>query len=147
MPERSVRLLLPLLPLRLPHPWGALRLLSVAAVVGLGSTTGLLAGCQTPQSGVKTAFGSQFAIVNASVAETTEAAAAVLEQLAISEITATSTEIDSEVTGFLPDRTRVEVYAAREAEGRTEVSVNVGALGETDTGARIVSMIRERLGS
>ena len=130
---------MPLSPLPLLRP--------VIAALVLLLPLGVLPGCQTPQSGVKSAFGSQFAIVSATVEETTEAAVAVLEALGVEEVTATSTEIDGEITGFTADRTRVEVYTVREDEGKTELSVTVGAVGDAATGAEIIARIRQRLGS
>ncbi len=117
------------------------------AVLALLLPLGVLPGCQTPQPGVKSAFGSQFAVVGATVEEATEAAVAVLEELGVGEVTATSTEIDGEVTGFTADRTRVEVYTVREEAGKTELSVMVGAMGDAATGAEIITRIRQRLGS
>ncbi|BAM03218.1 hypothetical protein PSMK_10590 [Phycisphaera mikurensis NBRC 102666] len=105
-----------------------------------------IGGCQTRQPGVKSAFGSQYAIVASTVADTTEAAAAVLEEMGLEEVTATATDVDGEITGFTRERTRVEVYAAQEDPTRTEVSVMVGAMGEAAVGTEIIARIREKLG-
>lgn len=107
----------------------------------------LLPGCQGPQPGVKSAFGSQYALIDAGVEETTEAAVAVFEEMGLREVAASSTEVDAEITGFTADRTRVEAYVAIEEEGRSELSVIVGALGDAATGAEVISRVRAKLGS
>ena len=119
---------------------------AAAAAASLLALAAAVPGCQTPQPGVKSALGSQYAVVDASVEEATEAASAVLEEMGLGEVKATSTEVDGEVSGFTDDRTRVEVYVAEEAPGRTEVSVMVGALGDAATGTAVIASIRERLG-
>ena len=106
-----------------------------------------LPACKTHRPGVKSAFGSQFAVVDAGVEPATAAAVAVLEEMGLEEVRATSTEVDGEVTAFKEDRTRVEVYVATEAEGRSEISVMVGAMGDAATGTGIIARIREKLGS
>ena len=117
----------------------------LAVFLCLGGGALLLAGCQTPQAGVKSMLGRQYTVVDASVEETTEAAAAVLEELGLQEVTAASTAFDGEVAGFTRDRTRVEVYTAMEDQTKTEVSAMVGALGDAALGTEIISKIQARL--
>ena len=104
-----------------------------------------LSACQsTHESGVKSSYRTQWTKVAADPKKTTEAASAVLAQDGLKDITTSSTNIDGLVTGRKADGTKVKVSIQKQKDAGSEVSVNVGALGDPALGAELARKIKDR---
>jgi len=103
-----------------------------------------LAGCSSSQEGVKTNYHSQWTSVSADTKTTTDAAKAVLESEGLKDVKASSTNVDGTASGKKADGTKVDVSVQKKGENSSEVSVNVGTLGDPSLGAEIARKIKDR---
>jgi hypothetical protein len=118
----------------------------VLGILSLGFVVGVLPACQPDQPGVKSTHRSQWANVHAGTVDATDAARATFEELGLRNIEGAATEVDGQVVGYLADNTRVIVSIARVTENASEVTVNVGRLGDPDLGKDILARIQARTG-
>ena len=118
---------------------------TAALAVALLAATPLLSACQTDTAGVTSSYRTQSATVMAGVQDATEAAAEVLEELELRDVTSTATEVDGQATGMKADGTEVTVYADRESDTMTELSVTVGTVGEPELGKDILKKVQDEL--
>jgi len=104
----------------------------------------VLAGCQADEKGVKTSYRTQWTTVNASTARTTDAAKAVLEEQNLKEVMASSTALDGKASAKKADGTKINVDIQKKSDTTSEVSVNVGTMGDPEVGAEIARKIKDR---
>lgn len=104
-----------------------------------------LTGCQTNQPGVKSTYRSQWTTVDGTTMKATEAAKDVLEDLNLKNIQSTSTAVDGNVTGYTADETKISVDVQRVTDKTSQVSVNVGSMGDPDMGKDIIARIQKKL--
>ena len=105
-----------------------------------------LSACKTDEPGVKSTYRSQYTTVAANTEDATQAAKAVLEDLELMNITSSSTGLDGKATAYTADNTEVRVSIDRVDDNTSEVSVNIGAMGDPSLGKTIIRQIRSRLG-
>ena len=103
-----------------------------------------LAGCSSSEKDVKTNYHTQWTNVAADTATTTDAARAVLEAQGLKGVTASSTNVDGKASGKMADGTKVSVTVKKKGGNASEVSVNVGTLGDPNLGADLARKIKER---
>ena len=119
----------------------ALIIAAVAASLGLGT----FAGCKSSGGeGVKTNYRTQWTNVSANTADATTAARTVLESEGLRDVTSSSTRVDGTASGKKADGTKVNVSIQRKTESTSEVSVNVGTLGDPSLGAELARKIKEQ---
>ena len=121
-------------------------MMTLVAVFGLVLAVGAGGagvGCQSSQPEVKSSYRSQWTTVNASTAKTTDAAKAVLEEDKLQDIKATSTKLDGAASGKKADGTKISIAIQKQGES-SEVSVNVGTMGDPRVGADIARRIKDR---
>lgn len=104
-----------------------------------------LSACKTDEPGVKSTYRSQYTTVAANTEDATQAAKAVLAELELMNITSSSTGLDGKATAYTADNTEVRVTVDRVDDNTSEISVNIGALGDPSLGKTIISRIRSRL--
>lgn len=122
-----------------------MRLFNLLSLTAL-TTTLAIAGCQsTHESGVKSNLRTQWTEVAADTKATTEAAQAVLEGEGLKDVKAKSTNVDGTASGKMADGTKVAVTVQKKTEAISQVSVNVGKLGDPKLGAEIAKKIRVRV--
>lgn len=101
-------------------------------------------GCSTNGApGVKSDYKSQWTTVSASPKATTDAAKAVLAGYSFMDVQASSTEVDGKATAKKADGTAITVSINKKDNG-SEVSVDVGTLGDPSLGAEIAEKIRQK---
>ena len=104
-----------------------------------------LSACQsTHEEGVKSNYMTQWTTVNADTNKTTDASKAVLEEEGLKEIKASSTNLDGTATAKKADGSKVQVKVQKKGDTGSEVSVNVGTMGDPAVGAEIARKIKER---
>lgn len=116
---------------------------ALAAVI-LSCGAMLLVGCKTDQAGVKSNMRTQTTVVNATIADATEAAEDVLSELDLADVTSSATKLQGKASGKDVDGTKVRVDIERETDTTSKVSVTVGKIGDNDTGKRVATMIRSK---
>ncbi len=104
-----------------------------------------LVACKTDLDGAKNNYRSQYKTYDVDIATATEAAKDVLNDLELREVEATHTTIDGQATAKTADDTEVTVNVTRVTEGRSEVAVYVGNLGNPKLGNRILAHIDAKL--
>jgi hypothetical protein len=100
-------------------------------------------GCKSSQEGVKTSYRTQWTHVDADTKTTTDAAKAVLAADELKDIHGSATNVDGKVTAKKADGTKVVVDVEGKGSG-SEVTVNVGTLGDPALGADIARRIKTR---
>lgn len=114
--------------------------------VALSLTAALaMSACKTDQAGVKSTYRSQYATVDANVDHTAAAAEAALTALELKDVESSHTSVDGRVVGKLADKTKVTVSITRATDTTSEVSVNVGKLGDPELGKDILARIKKSL--
>ena len=117
---------------------------SLSAALGLALAVAMF-GCQsTHESGVKSNLHTQWTTVNADTQKTTDAARAAFEGEGLKDIKANATNVDGTVTGKKADGTKVTATIQKKSAGVSEVSVNVGTMGEPTLGANLAKQIKQR---
>ncbi len=107
-------------------------------------TLTVLPACKTDQAGVKSTYRSQWTTVSNGVEDTTQAAAEVLEDLKLTDIASSSTAVDGQAVGKTADGTVITVTVDKAAAG-SEITVNVGTLGDNELGKSILADIQKKL--
>lgn len=103
------------------------------------------AGCQSRhEQGVKSNLRTQWTDVAADTRSTTEAAEEVLRDQGLKDVTSDSTNVDGTATGKKADGTKVTVKVQKKTESTSQVSVNVGTLGDPRLGAEIANRVKSR---
>jgi hypothetical protein len=103
-----------------------------------------LIGCASHhQEGVTSDIKTQWTTVNADPSKTTEAAKTVLMDYNLTDINAHSTGVDGMATGKKADGTVITVTIQKQDNG-SQVSVNVGMLGDPSLGADIAKKVKAR---
>jgi hypothetical protein len=101
--------------------------------------------CQsTHEEGVKSNVMTQWTTVNADTQRTTDAAKSVFESEGLRDIKAQATNVDGTVTGKKADGTSVKASIQKKGQGVSEVSVNVGTMGDPTLGANLAKQIKQR---
>lgn len=114
-----------------------------ACVIAAGIA--LAAGCQSRhEEGVKSNLRTQWTDVAADTRATTEAAEEVLRDQGLKDVTSDSTNVDGTATGRKADGTKVTVKVQKKTESTSQVSVNVGTIGEPRLGAEIANRVKAR---
>lgn len=114
------------------------------AILGV-STLGVLGGCQSKQEKDVTTTGrSQYTNTVVGVVETTDAAKAVLEEMAMKNITANATTVDGKVSGEKADGTDVKVWITKNKTNGSDVQVTVGLVGGPSLGAQVAQAIKDK---
>jgi hypothetical protein len=117
---------------------------SLSAALGLALAVAMF-GCQsTHEAGVKSNLHSQWTTVNADTQKTTDAARAVFEGEGLKNINATATNVDGTASGQKADGTNVKASIKKQSSGVSEVSVNVGTMGDPTLGASLAKQIKQR---
>ena len=110
---------------------------ALVAVLAIG-----FMGCKSShEEGVKSDYRSQWTTVKAGTVATTDAAKAVFEGEGFKDVKAESTAVDGKATAKLADGTKVTATIAKKNSG-SEVTVNVGTLGDPKLGANLAEKIR-----
>jgi hypothetical protein len=100
-------------------------------------------GCKsTHEEGVKSNLRTQWTTVAADVEKTTEAAKDVLEDQGLRNVESTATNLDGKATSKMADDKKITVTVKRKKDAGSEVSVNVGTLGDPAIGAEIAKKIK-----
>jgi Tfp pilus assembly protein PilV len=123
----------------------SLSALLVSAI--LLSAAGMLTACQTDSPGVKSSYHSQWTTVGANTVKTTEAAKDALQDLKLQKIESKSTEVDGFACGYTADDKKITVDIRKVTDKTSEVSVNVGVMGDPELGKEIIARIRKDLGA
>jgi hypothetical protein len=101
-------------------------------------------GCSTKgEPDVKSDYKSQWTTVSADTKTTTDAAKAVLAGYEFKDVQASSTEVDGKATASKADGTKITVSISKADKG-SQVSVDVGALGDPSLGAAIAEKIKQK---
>jgi hypothetical protein len=104
-----------------------------------------VAGCTTKgDAGVKSDYKSQWTTVSADTKATTDAAKAVLAGYDFKDVQASSTDVDGKATGKKADGTEITV-SIKKVDNGSQVSVDVGTLGDPSLGAAIAEKIRQKV--
>ncbi len=106
----------------------------------------LLGGCKTDQAGVTNRAGTIKATLAAGPAAVTEAAEAVLDEMDLIIINASSTAIDGRVIARTAQDVKVRVDSKKIGESVSEVFIRVGNLGDSELSLTILDEIKEELG-
>ena len=120
-------------------------LMSCVVSAAILATMVSLPACHTSQPGVKSSYKSQWATVDGNTVKATEAAKDVLEDMRLKNISATSTAVDGNVIGYTADNTKISVDVQKVTDKTSQVSVNVGAMGDPDMGKDILARIQKEL--
>jgi hypothetical protein len=114
-------------------------------VLAIGLTAFLSAGCESHhEEGVTSNYHTQWTTVNANTADTTEAAKAVLTSEGLRDVSGSSTNVDGKATGKKADGTKVSVAIQKKSDTSSEVSVNVGTVGDPALGAEVARKIKDK---
>ena len=101
-------------------------------------------GCQSSSApGVKSDYKSQWTTVSSDTKATTEAAKAVLTGYDFKDVQGTSTDVDGKATAKKADGTVITV-SINKADNGSQVSVDVGTLGDPSLGAAIAEKIKQK---
>jgi hypothetical protein len=101
-------------------------------------------GCSTKgEPDVKSDYKSQWTTVSADPRATTAAAKEVLAGYSFQDVQAASTDIDGKATGKKADGTNITV-SIKKVENGSQVSVDVGTLGDPSLGAQIAEKIKQK---
>ena len=104
----------------------------------------LVGGCTAKDDpGVKSDYKSQWTTVSADTKATTEAAKSVLASYNFMDIQANSTDVDGKATAKKADGATITVSINKKDNG-SQVSVDVGMLGDPSLGAAIAEKIRQK---
>jgi hypothetical protein len=104
-----------------------------------------MAGCEsTHQAGVKSDLRTQWTTVNADTQRTTDAARGVFEGEGLKDIHANATKVDGTVSGKKADGTNVKATINKQSDGVSQVTVNVGTMGDPSLGASLAKQIKQR---
>ena len=114
---------------------------AMALVVGSAG----FVGCKTDQPGVKSTYRSQWTTVKGSTHDVTEASEDVLNSMDLKNVKSTSTKVDGQTTGFQADGTKVWVNVKRIDDMNSQVSVQVGKMGDPELGKRIIAKLESKL--
>lgn len=107
-------------------------------------TLAFAVGCSTKgDSGVKSDYKSQWTTVSANTKATTDAAKAVLASYSFMDVQASSTDVDGKATAKKADGTAITV-SINKADTGSQVSVDVGTLGDPSLGAEIAEKIKQK---
>jgi len=117
---------------------------ALASLAALLATGPWLAGCASSEKGVKTNYRTQWTTVSADTKSTTDAARAVLEGEGLKDVTASSTNVDGKASGKKADGTKVTVSVKKKGDNSSEVSVNVGTMGDPSLGADLAKKVKDR---
>jgi hypothetical protein len=104
----------------------------------------MLVGCSSNEKGVKTNYRTQWTTVNADTAKTTEAAKVVFTDEGLKDVKASSTNVDGTASAKKADGTKVTAAIQKKSETTSELSVNVGTMGEPELGAELTRKIKDR---
>ena len=115
-----------------------------AFVVTLAAALGLIFGCESSQRGVKTNYHAQWTNVAADTKTTTDAAKMVLMDDGLRDVTEKSTKLDGTAGGKKADGTKIEVSVKKLSDTSSQVTVNVGKMGDPKVGADIARRIKDR---
>jgi len=107
---------------------------------------GTISSCKTDSPGVKSDYHSQWTTVGGNTAKATDAAKDALQELKLQNIEAKSTALDGVATGFTADKKKITVDVRKVTDTTSEVSVNVGTMGDPELGKEIIARIRKDLG-
>ena len=116
----------------------------VVLLAGFVGATPWQSGCASSEKGVKTNYRTQWTNVAADTRTTTEAARAVLDAEGLKDVSASSTNVDGKASGKKADGTKVSVLVKKKGESSSEVSVNVGTMGDPSLGADLARKIKDR---
>jgi hypothetical protein len=120
--------------------WGVL-ILAAGLALPIATT-----GCQTGQPGVKTTGVVQYTTIAADLETSADAAAEVLEEMNLQNVSAQAGKLEGWAKGYMADGKEVEVELSHAGREATDVSVQVGTFGDTSMGKEIIARIREKVG-
>ena len=103
-------------------------------------------GCETTEPGVRTTMLEQYTTLDVGTAPATQAAADVLNDLGLHEVEHSSTNVDGWAKGFMADKSLIKVMISRATDTSSDISVKVGATGDTALGQDIIARVRAKLG-
>jgi pantothenate kinase len=111
----------------------------------VAATPAIFSACKTDESGVKSSYHSQWTTVNGDTMRVTKAAREVVEDLHLQNVDSKSTGVDGLVTARTADKTRITIEVQRVTDTTSQVSVNVGTLGDPALGKDILARIQNKL--
>jgi hypothetical protein len=101
-------------------------------------------GCTTKgEPDVKSDYKSQWTTVSADTKATTDAAKTVLAGYEFKDVQASSTDVDGKATAKKADGTEITV-SIKKVDNGSQVSVDVGTLGDPSLGAAIAGKIKQK---
>jgi hypothetical protein len=115
----------------------------VVVLVVAGSALWLSACKSSHEEGVSSNYMTQWTTVNADTQTTTNIAKRVLDEEGLKETTASATSVDGTATGKMANGTKVKVSVKKKTDTSSEVSVNVGTMGDPALGAEIAKKIKD----
>ena len=121
------------------------RLASAAVAMLLGTALIVIPGCKTSTDGVSSNYLQQYGDVVGTPEDVVNAAQDVLADYNLSGITGKSTKLDGEARGELADGTKLWVSAKAKTDTSSEVTVQVGKLGDSELGQKILTDITKQL--
>lgn len=104
----------------------------------------LLPACQT-DTGAKSNRLQQWRNIEGDTKEVTEAAREVLEEMDLRDVKAASTSVDGQASGKMADGTEVWVTSKRVTDNTSEVTVQIGKLGNPSLGDEILAKVQQRV--
>ena len=111
--------------------------LLVATLAGVGCKS-------THEEGVKSNLHTQWTDVSADTKTTTSIAEEVLKGEGLKDVSSSATGVDGKASGKMADDTKVTVSVEKKGDNMSQVSVNVGKLGDPKLGAEIARKIKMR---
>jgi hypothetical protein len=112
-------------------------------VVAAGLAAGT--GCASRhEEGVKSNLHTQWTQVNADTKAATEAAEAVLDGEGLKDVKSNATNVDGQASGTMADGKKVTISVEKKSESTSQVSVNVGKLGDPKLGAELARKVKMR---
>jgi Protein of unknown function (DUF3568) len=119
------------------------KILMSGLVAAASFATLSLVGCASRhEEGVKSNLLSQWTEVAADVEKSVAAAKGVLLEDGLKDVDGSNTKVDGKASGKKADGTVVHVSVSKTATG-SQVSVNVGTLGDREYGAKLAKRIKD----
>jgi hypothetical protein len=104
-----------------------------------------LYGCaSSSDKSVKTNYKTQWTTVKGDVKSTTSAAEAVLKDLDLLEVKSSATNVDGMASGKKANGAKVDISVTRATDTTSNLSVEVGSLGDPSLGTDIARKIKAR---
>lgn len=119
--------------------------IATALMLGLGISSIGLTGCATGEPGTKNYVGTYTTNIDARPDKVANAAKQALEDMALKNITVSSTKVDGKLEATTAQNDKVTVKIDQAGENVSEVSIRVGAFGDEAISKQIISKTKDHL--